>query len=169
MPELIKDGEIVDDRWQLIAAPAAVNEPPLLEDVVIPNGAVILPLSLWQAQKDNLQRRQLLGVWLNSDQPPELIANDIDRLQLIAIYFPQLTDGRGFSYARALREHYRFSGELRAIGHFMRDQLFYLQRCGFNAFSVSDDARQALALLKPFNFEYQSVLTKKQPLFKRSQ
>jgi len=55
-------------------------------------------------------------------------------LPLIAIDFPQFTDGRGYSTARLLRERHRYAGELRAVGDVLRDQLYLLAECGFDAF-----------------------------------
>jgi len=54
---------------------------------------------------------------------------------LIAVDFPKFTDGRGYSIARLLRDRYNFRGELRAIGDVLRDQLFALSECGFDAFA----------------------------------
>ena len=49
-------------------------------------------------------------------------------------------DGRAFSYARLLRERYGFNGEVRAVGDVLRDQLFFMHRCGFDAFEVKDES-----------------------------
>ena len=57
----------------------------------------------------------------------------LDRLRRIDIAFPAFTDGRGYSAARILREA-GFTGELRAVGDVLVDQLAYMRRCGFDAF-----------------------------------
>jgi uncharacterized protein (DUF934 family) len=92
----------------------------------------------------------------------------LDDLALVVINFPVFTDGRGFSYARELRER-GFKGELRASGNFIRDQLTYLRRCGFNAFSMADDAQLASALdsLSDFSESYQAAPDQPLPLFRR--
>ena len=84
------------------------------------------------------------------------------------VNFPVFTDGRGFSYARELRER-GLRGELRAGGHFIRDQLTYLQRCGFNAFQMADEAEleAALASLADFSEHYQASIDQPLPLFRR--
>jgi uncharacterized protein (DUF934 family) len=53
---------------------------------------------------------------------------------LVEIEFPKFRDGRGFTLARALREHYGFKGDIRAVGHFIPDQFVALAACGFTSF-----------------------------------
>src|SRR6266498_2660810 len=64
-------------------------------------------------------------------EEPAGLADDVAALPLIAIDFPEFTDGRGYSIGRLLRDRYGFKGELRAIGDVLRDQLFALSECGF--------------------------------------
>jgi len=56
----------------------------------------------------------------------EQLAPDISRFALIGADFSGPSEGRGYSQARVLREHWKFSGELRATGYVRRDQLFFL-------------------------------------------
>ncbi|WP_430414662.1 DUF934 domain-containing protein [Parasphingorhabdus sp.] len=58
----------------------------------------------------------------------------LDRLALIEVDFPVFGDGRGYSAAQILREE-GYTGELRASGDVLVDQLAYLKRCGFDAFA----------------------------------
>jgi uncharacterized protein (DUF934 family) len=165
MPKIIKDRAIVDDAWRLIrpAADGALPELPAQRDV-------ILPLTMWQAQRENLlARKSKLGVWLAPIDEPEAIAADLNKFAVIAVDFPQFTDGRGYSIARLLRERFNYSGELRAIGDVLRDQLFYMQRCGFNAFAVRTDKSidDALNGLNDFSETYQTSVEQPQPLFRR--
>ena len=128
---LIKDGRLAEDPWILVE-----DEGPL------PIAArVIVGLARWQEQRETLLARNApLGIRLASDQPPELIAEDLGHFDLVALEFPKFTDGRAYSYARLLRERHGFSGELRAVGNVLRDQVFFMQRCGFDAFELSDAA-----------------------------
>ena len=60
-----------------------------------------------------------------------------DRLataKLVVLNFPKFTDGRAYSQARLLRERLGYTGELRATGAVLRDQLPFLLRCGFDSF-----------------------------------
>src|SRR6266403_2357888 len=94
MPRLIRNAAIVDDRWTLLREAASVAD--------VPNGvAAIVPLALWRAKRDALRARGEIGVWLKPDDDPELLAEDIATLPLVAVDFPQFTDGRGYSTARS--------------------------------------------------------------------
>ncbi len=56
------------------------------------------------------------------------------QLALIEVSFPSFRDGRGYSSARILREA-GFSGELRAAGDVLVDQIAFMRRCGFDSFA----------------------------------
>jgi len=129
---------------------------------------VLVPLALWQAQRDALAARSGVGVWLAPDEDPAALAQDVTTLRVIAIDFPAFADGRGYSTARLLRERYGYTGELRAVGDIQRDQLAYLRQVGFDAFAVRDDkdAGDALAGLRDFSDGYQ-VTAQRTPWFRR--
>jgi uncharacterized protein (DUF934 family) len=162
MPRLIKDRALVDDSWNLLRDAATLADVPC-------GGPVIVPLTLWRLEHASLSARGEVGVWLKPDDDPGALADDVGRLPLIAVDFPKFTDGRGYSTARLLREKYRYTGELRAIGDVLRDQLYYLQACGFNAFAVcaDRDPGEALPSLGDFSDNYQATATKPVPLFRR--
>jgi uncharacterized protein (DUF934 family) len=162
---LIKDGAIVDDRWTLLR-PADDGALPALPS----SGAVIVPLAWWLRDRATLRARaEPVGVWLAPSDEPETLAPDLAQLALVAVDFPSFTDGRGYSIARLLRERYGYRGELRAIGDVLRDQLFYLHRCGFNAFAVRADRglEDALEGLGDFSVTYQASVEQPVPLFRR--
>ena len=68
-----------------------------------------------------------------------------------------------------LRTRLHYTGELRAVGDVLRDQLFYLQRVGFNAFATREDRsiQDALKGLTDFSDVYQTSWDQKTPLFRR--
>lgn len=159
--QIIKDGQIQADNWQLISNEDAANG--------LPAGDIIVPLSLWQEQADSLKQRDGgLAVWLDAGQEPESIVADLDQFAFVAINFPAFTDGRGYSYARLLRERYDYKGEIRAIGDVLQDQLQHMHRCGFTSFAVKDskNIEAALAGFKTINDHYQAA-TDLPPLFRR--
>lgn len=165
MPKLVKDGAVADNLWTLLDKPEA--DP---ETVTVPAGRVIVPLSVWQAQQSQLQARPDVGVWLDSDETPEQLGESLKTLPLIALNFPVFKDGRAFSSARLLRERYGYTGEVRAIGHFIRDQLCYLRRSGFNAFDFGTqdiDLEVAIQSLTDFTEYYQAAADQPLPLFRR--
>ena len=163
MPKLIKHRQLATDSWLLLSAGATHADVP-------GTGDAIVPLALWLGDRGAFAARQgRTGVWLDSHEDPAAIAGDLGRLPLVAVNFPKFTDGRGFSTARLLRERYRFKGELRAIGDVLRDQLFFLQRCGFDAFALRDDqdADAARAAFGEFSESYQAAVDEPVPLFRR--
>lgn len=164
MPKLVKDGQLVQDPWQLVDAEATLES--------LPEGKIIVPLALWVENRDTLwQRLPDIAVWFNGDEEVDPLKEDTEALPLIAVNFPTFTDGRGFSAGRLLRERYNFRGELRAIGYFLRDQMFYLHRCGFSAFTLDDryEAEEALSALQDFTEYYQGAVVEPLPLFRRRQ
>jgi len=163
MPRLIRNRAIAVDNYTLVRSAATLDD--------IPQGLpVIVPLALWLAERDALLARGDVGVWLAPAEHPGALADDVQRLPLVAIDFPQFTDGRGYSHARLLRDRYRFPGELRAIGDVQRDQLYYLAQCGFDSFLIADerDADDALNGFADFSDGYQSTTTR-EPWFRRRQ
>lgn len=165
MRKIIKDKVIVNDDWQLLK----LADGDAAETITVPAGRAIVPLSVWLAQKSALSSRTDIGVWLASDEHAEALKDDLTALPLIAIDFPTFTDGRGYSIAYQLRTRLGYSGELRAIGDVLRDQLFYMARVGFNAFATREDRsiEDALKGLTDFSEVYQTAWDQKTPLFRR--
>jgi len=162
MPTLIRQRAVVAlDSWRVIGVSADAPAFADGEDVVV-------PLAAWKADARSLSYRSgRTGVWLGpSDDAGELAAAGFPAL--IAVHFPSFTDGRGYSTARLLRERHGYRGELRAIGDILRDQLYELARCGFDAFALRDDqdAHAALAAFRDFSEDYQAAVDRG-PLFAR--
>jgi uncharacterized protein (DUF934 family) len=146
---LMRGRELVTDDWRSID-----------ED---PNGvglALILPLTRWQAERDRWWLwAGRLGVKIAPADRIETLVPDLKRLSLVAIEFPGPSEGRGYSQARLLRERFGFTGEIRAVGYVKRDQIFFLARCGFDAFELSPgvDPAGALAAFEDFKVAYQQA------------
>jgi uncharacterized protein (DUF934 family) len=140
MPRLIKDGAIVEDAQ-----------------------TDVLSLDEWLASED-----KACAVQLEPGEAPLPLFDHLQAIPMIVINFPLFMDGRGFSYARELRER-GFSGEMRATGNFIRDQLAYLARCGFNAFEMADESQldAALSSLDDFSEYYQASADQALPLYRR--
>jgi uncharacterized protein (DUF934 family) len=131
---LVKDGRIVEDDYQRIA-----------DDAPLPaHRAVLLSAERLIANADDLIGRAALTgvVWPNNRKVAEL-APFLDSLAAVALVFPAFRDGRAYSQARLIREHYGFGGELRATGQVLRDQFMFMLRAGFDAFEVTKDADAA--------------------------
>lgn len=164
---IIKHRTVVANDWAVLR----LDEGSDPASVAVAEGKVIVPLAVWLAQRETLLARPELGVWLASDERPEVLLEDIARFAVIAVDFPKFTDGRGYSISYNLRARLGFNGEVRAIGDVLRDQLFYMQRVGFDAFEVraDKDIHDALKGLSVFSETYQHSLDQKSPLFRRVQ
>ena len=154
---LILNGQPAADRWVLVRD----------EDATLPDDSpAIVSLARWQA----LEGSRALAPWLASDTEltPEL-AEELSGSPLIAIDFPRFTDGRGYSLARLLRERYGYTGEIRAVGDVLVDQVYFLSRCGFNALSLREDQwiEDAMRALKAFSRAYQPAVDVAEPLFRQ--
>ena len=90
----------------------------------------------------------------------ELLGAALDHLDLIMVNFPIFRDGRGFTQARALREYYGFSGEIRAEGHLIPDQAQFLRSCGVDTVLLDDtvDTAPWFKALALFPVTYQQRL-----------
>ena len=166
MSKIIKNGQVIDDAWLVLK----LSEEQAPESIALPDAPTLLPLAVWLARKEEiLAHQQPIGIWLESSEGPEAIADDLKHFTIIGVNFPKFADGRGYSTARLLRERFAYNGEIRALGDVLRDQLFLLRRCGFDAFAVREDKdiEAALAGLTAFSESYQTAVDQPQPLFRR--
>ena len=162
---VIRGRRVENDLWRVIGLPPC-------DDLAayLPQGPVLIPLDLWQERRAELAARgDPLGVWLKPGDDPAAIAPDLGRFTVVAVHFPKFTDGRGYSTAALLRTRYGYRGELRAFGDVGRDQLFYLARCGFDAFKLAPhrDPEAALASFTDFTVRYQGSVDDPVPLFRK--
>lgn len=145
MRKLIKQREVIEDTWRY------ADEDPQA-------AAVIVPLTQWRQEREQWQASdRRLGVRVGPADKLDTLAADLPRLSLVALEFGGLAEGRGYSQAHLLRKRYGFAGELRAVGKIQRDQLFYMARCGFDAFELPENADfdVALTAFGDFSVAYQ--------------
>jgi uncharacterized protein (DUF934 family) len=154
---LLDAGKSVEDGW----AKVEDGEP-------LPEGQpALVSLARFQSDGEALAGRNApLGVLLPSNTKPEAIADLLDRVMLVAIQFPVSKDGRGFTIARALRERYRYTGEIRAVGHTLPDQYVHLLRCGFTTVETPEGTNPArwTEALGFYDIAYQPAITDDPPL-----
>ncbi|MCE9522852.1 MAG: DUF934 domain-containing protein [Alphaproteobacteria bacterium] len=128
---LIKNNEFVDNAFRHIA-----------DEEALPDGAIVVSLKRWHAERDALMARNApIALRLSSDQSPEAIGADVHHFAMIELEFPKFKDGRGYSWARLLRQRLNFKGEIRASGDVLRDQWLFMSRCGIDAFEVDPGTR----------------------------
>ena len=105
------------------------------------------------------------------------LANDVDPRTLdlngvtrIDLQFPAFTDGRAYSQAFLLRRRLGFSGELRATGDVLIDQLVQMQRTGFDVAVLREgvDASAAQRQFERFAGFYQGSAVETQPHFAKA-
>lgn len=165
MPKLIKDGVAAQDHWTILkeaTGPEVLN--------VIPGKNLIVPLKFFHAYRQELNDYSGdIAVWLDSDELVGDIGEEIHNLPLIALNFPVFSDGRSYSNARELRDRLGYQGEIRAVGDVLRDQIYYMSRCGFNSFNIrhDQDEESCIDALSDFHTNYQTTVTEPLPLFRR--
>ncbi len=145
--KIIKDKHLIEDNWRHIS-----------DEEALENGDITISLTRWNKEKDTLSNHQgNIGIRIAPADDVAVLADSLNKIDLIAVELPAFTDGRAFSHARLLRSRYGYQGEIRAIGSYMADQTFYLQRVGVNAFEMSNEAelQTALSTLNDFSVAYQ--------------
>jgi uncharacterized protein (DUF934 family) len=126
--KLIKSGAYAQDVYA-----------PVADDAPLPEGPVLVSLARFKKDRDALLARNTpVGIRLQSSENPEQLGADVNHFALIALEFPKFRDGRAFSWARMLRTRLGFTGEIRAVGDFLYDQVNYQKRVGFDAWEVPD-------------------------------
>jgi len=157
--QIIKDHEVVEDSWQHLA-----------DDADIIAGDITVSYARWMEQKDVLAAQKGgLGIRITGGDVLQDIVADLDKFALVVVVFPAFTDGRGYSYARLLRDRYGYEGEIRAQGDVLHDQLYYMTQCGITSFELANPNRltEALAAFDDFSENYQTTVAKPDPLYRR--
>ena len=95
------------------------------------------------------------------------MAADLTGITRIDLHFPKFTDGRAYSQARLLRQRRQFTGEIRATGDVLIDQLVHMARCGFDVAVLKEgvDAADAQRQFERFSGFYQGDAVETQPHF----
>jgi uncharacterized protein (DUF934 family) len=186
----------VDDAWTIVNLPASnaeerkqagkvvlfkltgeqtVTSEQITGTQIPTTGKVIVPLSVFLANKDTLLSRIDIGsagIWLDTHETLESLIDaigDINKLPIIAVHVERFADGRIFSLGTLLRTRYGYKNELRAFGDVLRDQLFFLKRSGFTSFQIRADrsAEDAITSLHDFSQPYQGAVDEPRPVFQR--
>jgi uncharacterized protein (DUF934 family) len=126
---LIKGGVFVEDAYAAVA-----------DDAPLPaTGPFVVTLARFKKDRDAILSRNVsIGIRLTSADSPESLAHDLQRISLVVLEFPYFKDGRAFSWARMLRARLGFNGEIRGSGHFLYDQIAFMNRSGFDAYEVPE-------------------------------
>ena len=119
------------------------------------------------ATEDHIDDGDPRVLQLANDADPQAIAvclQDIDRIDL---HFPKFTDGRAYSQAFLLRRRLGFTGDIRATGDVLIDQLVQMERTGFSSAVLKEgvDASDAQRQFDRFSAFYQGDAVKTAPHF----
>lgn len=168
MAQIIRDRKIVEDDWIKLDDRAPMPAA----------GKILISYARWRANNTTLMSRGNTGIAIPSHLDVSELRDDLPYLSLIAVLFVfiqprpeggRIFDGRGYSQARLLRERYGYQAEIRATGEVFRDAVYYLHRCGINAFEVKpgQDLADALNAFNDFTIAYQGAADGQPPVFFR--
>ncbi len=134
MRHILRQHELRADTWHYLGEDPAGSD------------ALIVPLAALRADPGLTGRTTRLGVLLTPIDRVEELAAALPRLSLVACEFPSPGEGRGYSQGRLLRQRFGFTGELRAVGAGVRqDLVFHLARCGFDSLELAEGEDVAAA------------------------
>jgi len=145
--QIIKDKAITEDTFTTLA-----------DDADLTGGDVSVSLARWKRERERLIAHPgKVGVRLQASDAAADLTDDLRHIAMIALDFAEFADGRLFSQAWLLRGRYHYQGEIRATGHYLLDQIFYLSRVGVNAFAPAkaEQLTRILANLHDFSVKYQ--------------
>lgn len=157
-PQLVtRDGEVIPNGWQLLADEEEASLG------MTGDGPYVLGFDRALKDLDGLNGHY--GVRVLPGDDVRLLEPFLDKITLIEVAFPGYRDGRGYSTARILREDLAYIGSVRAVGDVLRDQLFFMLRCGFDEFLIKDkDPSEALrSAAKRFSTVYQGAADANRP------
>jgi uncharacterized protein (DUF934 family) len=157
--KVIKNGQAGDAAWTHLD-----------DDTAPGNGPFTVTLARWMRDRADLIRNGVpVGVRLAAADEPALLDEDLATLPIVVLDMTHFTDGRPFSQARILRDRLGFTGEIRARGDFLRDQMFFLNRVGVNAFEFPEsvDLNDRMKAFQEFSVTYQAAADTPEPLYRR--
>lgn len=159
-----KDGQptVVSNEWQVWDGERDEGGIPDLEHGF---HKVLAPFHWWithHKDADTIMRaiEGKIGVWFAADDDilkhADIINEGKNLWPLVGAHFPIFRDGRSFSTAALLRNRLSWTGEIRAIGDVLIDQLLQGARVGFDAFELRPDQNLEIGLKQ---FDLYSVTT----------
>lgn len=156
---LIKNGAEIANDWTFVPDGAVLPE----------TGKVTVSLLRFLGLKQGQENGPLPdGVRLGPADDVAELEPYLSELSLIEVDFPRYTDGRGYSQAQLIRRRYGYEGELRAVGHVLRDQIFYMNRSGFDAYETRRaSVSEVVEALSEYSVVYQPAAAPSVPAFRR--
>ena len=114
-----------------------------------------------------LEQSNATAVRIEAGEDARQLLPYLDRLSLVEVSFPVFGDGRGYSSAQILRES-GYTGELRASGNVLVDQVAYMRRCGFDAFAPASpiNPKHMEEALTRYEHVYQATTDQRTPIWR---
>jgi uncharacterized protein (DUF934 family) len=114
---------------------------------------------------DSLNADEAGTLTLANDADPREVA--LDGIHTVQLQFPAFTDGRAFSQAFLLRRRLGFTGQIRAVGDVLVDQLQQMQRSGFTqaVLRADQNIEHGQKLLAQYDAFYQGDAVDVKPHF----
>jgi uncharacterized protein (DUF934 family) len=129
----------------------------------------LAPAAVLDGRGDVIVDVALPDLVVDGETDLDVLVEQVHAASVIAVDFPTLMDGRGYSRAQLLRQELGYAGELRATGDVGVDQLHYLLRSGFDTFALrpGTDVEAAQSALRRFSHHYVGVQVRAQAGFLR--
>jgi uncharacterized protein (DUF934 family) len=159
---LLKNGKVIDDVWAFVEDGHELS----------PGGCVVVSLGRFLSEHDQLlARNHSIGVRLLNSDDPALLVPFLDQIHLVELQFPKYTDGRALSQSQLLRRRHGYTGEIRATGQVLRDQLRLMIRAGFDAMVIDEADAEAVYDFSAHEFSefYQSASDTSDTIFVKRQ
>lgn len=115
------------------------------------------------------EAEKTLRITNDADLADLVASGALKGVQCVELQFPKFTDGRAYSQALLLRRRYRFTGDIRATGDVLIDQLVHMHRSGFSSAVLAEgvDPAAAQRQFERFGGFYQGDVNEPRPLFAR--
>jgi uncharacterized protein (DUF934 family) len=137
-------------------------------DEILPDsGAVVVPM-MRVAEALAKNSLEAVAVRILPGEDVRLLKDHVQRVSLVELAFPAYRDGRNYSSARILRDQLGYTGEIKAIGDVLADQLHFMRRCGIDTLELhpSVQADTAQRALERFEYVYQAASDARVPVWK---
>ncbi len=125
-------------------------------------------MKLIAANTDSTEPKGQNVLELTNDADPRQVS--LAGIERVELQFPKFTDGRAFSQAFLLRRRLGFSGDIRATGDVLVDQLPQMARSGFSSAVLRADQDLAVAerQLARYPAYYQGDAVQVKPHFQKA-
>jgi uncharacterized protein (DUF934 family) len=154
MSIVINSYQVIEDEWSDLTNKS---------DCIDSGLNVIVSLDHLKNKFEQLTlKSKSLAVMLSETDSVDDILPFLNDLKMVVFQFKVFADGRAFSQSKLLRSRHHYQGQIRAVGDVIRDQLSFMQRCGFSQFQLAktEDVNQALHAFSDISKSYQPELPK---------